>query len=116
MLSQSMQVDVLHLIVLFRIINYSPNFSCKPMLARLKMEWKEFFRPTIGKLIVPIIFLIWMIYYDLFSPVFGDVSISQRLIMAIIDVSHLIFVIIILLILYIVSCLIVFIINKLKSK
>lgn len=68
------------------------------------MDWKEFFKPTIGRLVAPILFLIGIIYYDLFSPIFGKASIFERLISAITNITHIIFVLVILLILYLLSC------------
>ena len=68
------------------------------------MSSKEFFKPTLGKLIVPILFLIYIIYGDLFSPILGSDSISERFVSAITNYSHMIFVLGILILLYILSC------------
>lgn len=79
------------------------------------MNIKEFFKPTKGKLIAPIILLLWTIYYDLFSPIFGKATFFERLISMITNIPHLIFVVIFILVIYFISCSIAQFVNKSKK-
>ena len=70
------------------------------------MNWRDFFKPTIGKLIVPLIFFVWMVYYDLFSSMFGRTPVIRRFEIAITHIPHLTLIIVTLVVLYLVSCLV----------
>ncbi|MBU0766275.1 hypothetical protein KKF55_00610 [Patescibacteria group bacterium] len=86
-----------------------------PSLALSESDISEFFKPTIGKLVAPVLFLILVIYGDLFSPILGRATVFERLISSITNFTHIIFVIISLLIIYSASCLITYLISKFKK-
>ncbi len=69
------------------------------------MNQNNFFRPTKGKLILPALFLIWAIYYSFFSPLLGRSGI-YRFETIVTNIRYYFFVIIVLFVLYLLSCLI----------
>ena len=82
------------------------------------MNWKEFFKPTIVKLIAPLLFLVWALYLDMFAPMFCGFDCPnafERLVIAIKNPIHDLMTLLVMFILYYFSCSIVHIINK-KQK
>lgn len=83
------------------------------------MDIKTFFEPTISKLILPISFLLYTIYSDLFAPLWcGNYcpSVAERFVSSITNIEHVSIVWAVTFMLYVISHSVISFVNQIKNK